>query len=263
MMPLRYQGGKYKCGRQLVSLAPLDVDEYREPFAGGIGVFWHLPKSIPRWVNDINADVIRFYKSLRDDPTFINRILRAKENLVDADVLKTTFHLSKLEWMLTGCPLAYLLLNRYAYGQFVKRSRCNVASFAWTHLRNGLQPITRQSLSWASDMLHDTRITCGQYWKLLDAPGRNVWLFVDPPYHIEDHGQPLYDDAFEIDHHEELRERLLGCKHRFLLTLEKSELSHRLWVRGTDFEIQERRMRYSGVLRKKQTVKMELWISNY
>ena len=186
-----------------------------------------------------------------------------KRQLTDADILKTTFHVAKLEWSLTGCPVAYMLLNRYAYGQFVKRSRSNVATFAWTHLRNGLQPITRQRLKAARELLRGTRITCGPYHKLLDAPGKNVWLMIDPPYHIEDHGQPLYEMPFTIDDHEELRERLLGCKHRFLLTLEKSELSHRLYVCGTGFNIQERLMKYSGVLRKKQTTKMELWITNY
>jgi len=67
---LRYPGGKSKrhVAEQIVRHAPHDIQAYREPFAGGAGVFFALPKFSKRWLNDRNSDLMAVYRALRDEP---------------------------------------------------------------------------------------------------------------------------------------------------------------------------------------------------
>ncbi len=67
---LRYPGGKSRRSIQQLILghAPQDYREYREPFCGGAGLFFAVPASKQRWLNDMNTHLIAVYLALRDRP---------------------------------------------------------------------------------------------------------------------------------------------------------------------------------------------------
>lgn len=262
-MNLRWNGGKTKAARDLWSLAPSKVAEYREPFAGNASMLWCVPKQIKRWINDIDADVIRYHKAMQSRPNYIDDILALKERYQTADELRHAFNLAKIDWYFYNCPVAYFMLNRLSFGQMVQRSRNNIATFSFSMMDNGFNAITRNRLEKSRQIYQGVNITQGDYWNILDAPGKHVWIMLDPPYLLRESSSAIYEYDFDIKQHEELYERLTACKHKWLMTIGNCGASHRLWIKDGRFNVLNRKYTYSSVKRKKHPNPYELIITNY
>jgi DNA adenine methylase len=65
--PLTYYGGKQKLAAQIVALMPRHV-AYLEPFAGGAAVLFTKPPAERETLNDIDGQIMRFWRALRDRP---------------------------------------------------------------------------------------------------------------------------------------------------------------------------------------------------
>lgn len=65
--PLTYYGGKQKLAAQIVALMPPHV-AYLEPFAGGAAVLFAKPPAERETLNDIDGQIMRFWRALRDRP---------------------------------------------------------------------------------------------------------------------------------------------------------------------------------------------------
>lgn len=64
--PIKWTGGKRKEIPYFIPYIPHDFNIYIEPFFGGGALFWHIkPKQAV--INDINQDLMNFYKVLRDN----------------------------------------------------------------------------------------------------------------------------------------------------------------------------------------------------
>lgn len=63
---IKWTGGKFREFRFFEELIPKDFDRYFEPFAGGAGVFFALQPKGKALLNDKSADLIEFYKALKD-----------------------------------------------------------------------------------------------------------------------------------------------------------------------------------------------------
>lgn len=262
-MNLRWNGGKSRAARDLWSLAPSGIAEYREPFAGNASMLWHVPTGVRRWINDVDVDVVRYHKAMQSRPDYIEEILALKNSFATADELKHAFQLAKIEWYFYDCPVAYFLLNRLCFGQVVRRGRNNLATFWYSVMDNGFNAITRERLERSRRIYEGVRITQRDYGDLLDAPGSNVWIVLDPPYLLRHQESAIYEYGFDVRQHEELRERLGACKHRWLMTIGNCGLSHRLWVKAGDFNVYNRKYTYSAVKRREYPSAYELIITNY
>jgi DNA adenine methylase len=64
---LRYHGAKWNLGKWIIKhLPPHEV--YCEPFAGSAGVLLQKPRSYIEAINDLDGEVVSFFKALRDHP---------------------------------------------------------------------------------------------------------------------------------------------------------------------------------------------------
>src|SRR6266481_1082798 len=59
--PLPYIGGKNRLAKQIISLLP-DHITYVEPFAGGAQVLFHKPPSNVEVLNDLDFDIVNFFR---------------------------------------------------------------------------------------------------------------------------------------------------------------------------------------------------------
>ena len=65
---LRYPGGKLKAIKYIKPYwSQIPHSEFREPFVGGGSVFMKKDSVKFNWINDIDKNVISFYKILADD----------------------------------------------------------------------------------------------------------------------------------------------------------------------------------------------------
>lgn len=262
-MNLRWNGGKLKASFDLRSLLPMEFDEYREPFAGNASMLWVIPPDKKRWINDIDRDVVAYHRAMQSQTDYVDAIIELQAGLETATEMEHQFNLSKVRWYFYDDMVAYFLLNRFAYGQMVRRSRNNIASFSYAYLQDGFRPITRTRLEQSRQIYQGVRITQRPYWELLDAPGDNVALMLDPPYLLSQDNSSIYEYDFTVEDHEELRDRLVACKHKFVMTIGNCGLSHRLYVRGSDFNIYTRKYGYSCVWRAEMPKTYEMIVTNF
>src|SRR5579885_2325246 len=59
--PIPYIGGKNRLATKIVPMLPLHKT-YVEPFAGGAQIFFHKPPSEVEVLNDIDGEVVNFYR---------------------------------------------------------------------------------------------------------------------------------------------------------------------------------------------------------
>ena len=73
-----WAGGKNKMLKHYLPIMPKQVDTYVEPFFGGGAMFCHIyqnysPKKLI--INDVNADIVRIYNSIKNDlPEFLVKL---------------------------------------------------------------------------------------------------------------------------------------------------------------------------------------------
>ena len=70
--PMPYSGGKQRVAEQIVALLP-PHDGYIEPFAGALSVLLAKPASSMEVVNDLDGDIVAFWRVLRDQPAQLER----------------------------------------------------------------------------------------------------------------------------------------------------------------------------------------------
>lgn len=101
--PFPYYGGKTRVAQQIVDLLP-PHGHYVEPFAGSLAVLLAKPVSQLETVNDINSDLVTFFRVLRDQPDELIRICaltphsreehalsRLREDLTELERARRTF----------------------------------------------------------------------------------------------------------------------------------------------------------------------------
>lgn len=73
--PLSYIGGKNRIKKQIVERFP-DHDCYVEAFAGGLQVLFEKPPSRVEAINDLDRDVVNFFRCLQQHPEEVARYLK-------------------------------------------------------------------------------------------------------------------------------------------------------------------------------------------
>lgn len=71
---LRYHGGKWKLAKWIISYFP-QHDSYIEPFGGAMSVLLRKPPAKIETYNDLNEDVVNFFKVLRERPQELIRAI--------------------------------------------------------------------------------------------------------------------------------------------------------------------------------------------
>ena len=77
--PLKWHGGKYYLTKPIRDLMPKKYQHYVELFGGGLAVLWALnPVGVSEVVNDVNSNLMNFYRVLRSEKLFKKFLRRVK-----------------------------------------------------------------------------------------------------------------------------------------------------------------------------------------
>jgi DNA adenine methylase len=71
--PFTYFGGKTALAERIVALLPAH-EHYLEPFAGSLAVLLAKPRARMETVNDLDGDLMTFWRVLRDSPADLERV---------------------------------------------------------------------------------------------------------------------------------------------------------------------------------------------
>jgi len=211
--PLRYPGGKTKAIKKILPFIPSTFSEYREPFVGGGSVFLTVKHNNPDAIcklNDLNSDVYCFWIALKENPDYlISAISTIKSSFEDGRALHLRLKKSQPSGIF-GRALRYYLLNRITYSGTVDSGGYSRESF---EKRFTLSKIN--CLHALADLLRNVTITNESYEELLFRPGKDVFIFLDPPYWSA-RKSPLYGKRGDLNKffdHKTFAEKMRKCAH--------------------------------------------------
>lgn len=176
--PLTWVGGKSRLAAKIVEMIPVH-EHYAEVFCGASWVFFRKPRSRFESLNDINSDLIRFYRCVQNHP---QELCRQYSLLLNSRELFQDFQSQQKGRGLTDIQRAarFYYLQRQAFGgkvvgqvfgvSVLRKPNMNFESlkeeFDAVHKR--LAGVVIEHLPWAD------------YLERYDSPG--TFFYLDPPY---------------------------------------------------------------------------------
>ncbi len=215
---LRYPGGKSKAIEKIIANIPVNIKEFREPLVGGGSVSLAIKQLFPNVkvkINDLNYDLICFWKTLRDSPDkLIREVRKIKETCKDGRKLYNQYA-TKNSGDEFERAIRFFVLNRITFSGTVDSGGYSQQAFEKRFTDSAIE-----KLKYASEIIKDFEITYGDYEKLLFEDGEDVLIFLDPPYYSTTKSK-LYGKNGDLHlsfDHERFAANMKKCQHLWLIT---------------------------------------------
>jgi DNA adenine methylase len=248
--PLAYIGGKNRIAPKIIEIFP-EHKTYVEPFAGGAQVFFRKEPSAVEVLNDLNGDVVNFFRICQHHDRELLQYLRFTLvsrkwfALFEAENPETLTDIQR------AARFFYLQKNAFAGLVLRRRYRCVVVQppgFNLERLPQLLENVHRR--------LERVQIECLPYSEILDHFDRATTLFyLDPPYW----GRKLYKFNFTDDDFAKLAERISHLRGKFVLSLNDVPRIRELF---SSFKLREIDLPYSSQPKAGKRFR-ELLITNF
>ena len=270
---LRYPGGKSKAIKTLAPWFPKSFSEYREPFIGGASVAIHVTQAypdVPVWVNDLYVPLYNFWVQLRDNGDELYEILmesKSKASDFETQEQKDSAHkdlfnecrneINNQEGVRRAA--SFFILNKCSFSGLTENS-----TFSVTASRSNFSFVGIEKLKQYSKIVSNWKITNIDYSQVMNAEGKDVFVFLDPPYDIKDFLYGKNREMHKFFDHERFAQDVYDCNHKFMITY---NLNEKLVEYYKDYYLKEWKLRYSmahrGEKGSDENVKTELLVTNY
>lgn len=253
--PLSWRGGKCRLAGKIISRIPPHVC-YCEPFAGGAWVFFKKKPSPVEVLNDIDGELVNFYRVLASFPEYFERKIRfalyAREEFED---LKKA-DLSRLSAEERAWRFFYLNAASYAGDgtTFLTSPNLNIGKG---------YPLTfqhkRRKLLLAHRRLKKAIIEKRSWRKILAVyDGPETFFYLDPPYfgHEGDYG----GGKFRQGDFAEMAEALAALSGRFILSINDAPQTREIF---RDFRILDELAATYSASHMKRDKTRELLLANF
>jgi DNA adenine methylase len=252
-MIFRYPGGKSKKSvrEKIFSRFPQQYSEFRDALVGGGGIFFAIPVDKKRWINDLDQDLISVYISLKERPAeFIQQCQEIAASSKDEPLTsarpggknlynaRLKEHFDKFAEGGDGVDraLRYLFVHRTVWAG---RVNYEIASRMYFSNPNGWNVVFTDKMQKAADCIKNTTVTCGDYRELLFAEGKDVLIYLDPPYCVNTElatNSKLYKHNFEKKDHAEMFDLVKQCKHKVVISYDNHPYVRSLY-KGENFNL--------------------------
>lgn len=260
--PLRYPGGKSRALKNIMPIIP-SFNEFREPLVGGGSVFFEVKQRNPDakfWINDLNEDLYSFwYHSQKNMNKLLEEVKKIKMNYSDGRVLFKELTQPGREFNSFEKAIRFFVLNRITFSGTVDSGGYSNQAFESRFTDSSIERLEK-----IEPILKNTKITNLDYQELVEAPGEDVFIFLDPPY-LTALKSKLYGrngDLHTFFDHEKFAEDMKKCNHKWLITYDNSPEVKELFSFANIYEWE---LQY-GMNNYKQgsaAKGKELFISNY
>lgn len=232
--PLAYIGGKNRIAKTIIASFPPHTT-YVEVFAGGAQVFFRKETSPVEVLNDLDGDVVNFFRVCQRHTEELIRHLK--------------FTLKSRQWFtlleaenptsLTDVERAsrFFYLQKNCFAGLVKKRKYSYAVAAPANFNPGSIP---KLLEAAHRRLHRVQIENLPYQEIVKRFDREDSLFyLDPPYF----GRSLYRYNFSEDNFRELAQLLGAIKGKFVLSINDVPQVREIF---RDFPLREIQLHYTA-----------------
>ncbi len=252
--PITYYGGKQQLVKHLLAIIPAHR-LYCEPFFGGGALFFAKPKSEVEVINDLNGEVINFYKVLKTDFKALEKEVKAtlhsRELFNKArEIYKNPKKYNELKrawafWTLTNQGFAGMVTS-WGFGNTPSKEKS---------LANKRDDFT----SAYADRLRTVQVENNDALKVMDrCDGKDTFFYLDPPYFNSDMGH--YKGYTEADY-TKLLEKTAGLKGKFLLSSYPSPVLNR-FIKKHKWHVQKV-TKSVAVTKYTDKTKTEMMVFNY
>jgi DNA adenine methylase len=263
--PLRYPGGKQKAIDRISQMLPSGAREYREPMVGGGSVYLYA-RSVgfadSYWINDKFHELVVFWQII-SDPQLCASLSEELEELrckfSEPEQIKKYFLAARNEEPEEDYRKAFLFFffNRVTFSGTTRAggfSSCaSLRRFTSSSIER-LKPLP--------EALAGSKITELDFARVINTAGKDVFLFLDPPYYTASRLYGHKGSLHEFDH-----ERLASClkktKHRFLITYDDCPEVRQFykWARIEEWQLQYGMNNCN--LQRESKIGSELFVLNY
>jgi DNA adenine methylase len=263
--PLRYPGGKSKALDLILPQVPTDISEFREAFVGGGSVFlavrFKFGLLTPQyWINDLNYDLYCFWKWVRDDIARLSAsVIQLREKYC---IGRELYGFLKDEANIVSerdRAVRFFIMNRITFSGVMDSGGYSQQAFEKRFTDSSIERLKNVAAH-----LSEVKITYGDYQAVISEAGKDVFLFLDPPYWSATKSK-LYGvkgDLHTAFDHQRFADTMKTCPHRWLITYDDSPEIRRLFsfAQIVEWELQYGMNNYgrSYALKGK-----ELFIRNY
>lgn len=213
---LRYFGGKWLAGNWIVSQLP-PHECYVEPFGGAASILIKKPRSPIEVYNDIDDDVVNFFRVLREQPTQLIEQIRltpfarneqrvSKKRNVDMSSLERARLMYVDSWQSFG-----MLASGGGWRFMAEMKRATIPAHDWARVDH---------LYAIAERLSEVQIESDDALKVIERFDKPTTLFyVDPPYmHETRFVTDGYNYEMSNEQHEQLLSALQGVKGSVILS---------------------------------------------
>lgn len=260
--PLRYPGGKSRAIKTIAPLIP-KFREFREPFVGGGSVFFHAKQQHPErefWINDLYEKLFHFWNQSQSNlEQVVAQVNQWKANYSNGKVLHR-FLLDEFEhFTQVEIAAAFFVLNRITFS-----GTSESGGFSNQAFLKRFTPSSIERLKKIDSVLAKAKITNLDFQEVIEAPGEEVFIFLDPPYHSASKSA-LYGKNGNMHKgfdHERLAEVMKNCSHKWLITYDNSPYIRDLFSFANIFTW-ELTYGMRNVTEGSEQKEKEIFISNY
>lgn len=216
--PITYWGGKQNLLPEILPIIPEHLT-YCEPFFGGGAVFWAKQPSKIEIINDLNKNVVNFYRQVECNFDALQERIRSTPHsralYLDALVMYSNPHLFSeldLAWAF------YTLCNQGYSGKIGTWGFGTTTNCSEKRLHNRREDFT----SHLKARLERVQMECHDALYLIKLRDRDTTFFyIDPPYFNSDMG---HYGGYTKDDFEKLLQLCSQIKGKFLLSSYPSDL---------------------------------------
>lgn len=260
--PLRYPGGKSRAVEIMSKLVP-EFDEYREPLVGGGSFFIYLKQKFPGkiyWINDLYKPLYHFWKESKENiEELLNHIIKFKNKFTDGKDLHKYLQEKISGFDSIETAAAFFVFNRITFSGTTESGGFSEAAFKGRFTESSVERVKK-----LSKILSDSKITNFDYEVVVEFPGKNVFIYLDPPYYSATKSA-LYGKNGNLHKsfdHLRFAEVMKKCKHRWLITYDDSEFIRDLFSFANILKW-DNKYGMRNVSNKSNQIGKELFISNY
>lgn len=252
---MSWVGGKKALRDEILARFPPYYERYIEVFGGAGWVLFHKPPGMDFEVyNDFNSNLSNLFRCVRDKPNKLKYKLRYCLNSRDDFNWIASLHKKGLFLRFRDVDRAakFYQLIRYSYASGL-HSFASQPHSIWSDF-----PIIDQ----ASRRLQKVVIENKDFEKLIKQYDREVsFFYLDPPYFATEN---YYADVgFTTKDHIRLRDSLLKCKGKFLVSYNDCPEVREIWDHPNIYVEEIARLNNLAQRYKNGDMYNELFISNY
>jgi len=213
--PIMYYGGKSNMLKYLRPLIPAH-ELYVEAFCGGAALFWDKNPSRREVINDINQEVINFYRVVKTKfeelKVEIDCTLSSRAQYDEArEVYNNPEGHSDVKrawafWVQTNMSFGNVICGSWAFAK-IKQGGSDASNIFWKKQRFE---------KWIDLRLKNTQIECDDALAVIKRfDDVKTFFYLDPPYLSSDQG---HFQGYTLDDFKKLLAILGGIKGKFLLS---------------------------------------------